>query len=252
MTVLDSHEAVGGTQPGAADPGRRKGAVRRHLWLVLLAVYCLGFGLFAFVQFIGFDQTAATVTTRPDVAVHFPMLAVHVLFGSVAMCLAWLQVWPWLRENRPRTHRRIGLVYLFAGAIPSGLLAIPVAILSTSGQSYRVSLLALALLWLTTTFFGYRAVRQGRYADHRRWMLRNVALTTAIITARPFFAANFFGLSALLPETYPMSEQLTYTESLSTGMWSAVLLHLIIVEWLLLRPKRSARAELKLPAGGRK
>ena len=42
----------------------------------------------------------------------------------------------------------------------------------------------LGLLWLVTGLAGYRAARQRRFADHRRWMLRSVALTWSIVANR--------------------------------------------------------------------
>jgi hypothetical protein len=218
---------------------------RRQWWVLLFAIYCVGFALFAFVRFIGFDQSLSTaLPPRPEFPFQYPLLALHVIFGSIAMSLAWLQVWPWFRNNHPKIHRRIGWVYFLGGVIPSGLLAIPVAALSSAGQSLRMALTSLGVLWLVSTFLGFRAALQGRYDIHQRWMLRNVALTTSIITARPIFMLNFFGLQALLPDTYPADARHTFTESFSTGIWGSVLLHLVIVEWVVLRPRRRARRKV--------
>ncbi|WP_380728503.1 DUF2306 domain-containing protein [Saccharothrix hoggarensis] len=178
---------------------------------------------------------------RPEVPLQYPLLALHVIFGSVAMVTAPFQVWPWLRNSRPKVHRRIGLVYYFGGVIPSGILAIPTAVFVSAGQSLRMALFTLGVLWLFTTYVGFRAALQGRYDDHRRWMVRNVALTTSIITARLMFMANFFGIQMLAPDTYPADARWTFTEAYSAGIWGGLVVHLIIAEWISLRPRRRAR-----------
>ena len=57
----------------------------------------------------------------------------------------------------------------------------------------------LALLWFGTTLAGFRAVRQHRYADHRQWMLRSVALTFSIIANRVWIMILF---AIFVPEIY--------------------------------------------------
>jgi uncharacterized membrane protein YozB (DUF420 family) len=42
----------------------------------------------------------------------------------------------------------------------------------------------LAVLWIGTTAMGWRMARAGRFADHRRWMIRSFAVTFAFVTFR--------------------------------------------------------------------
>jgi len=156
----------------------------------------------------------------------------------VAMSLCWLQVWPWLRDNHPRIHRRIGLTYLFAGVFPAGLLAFPVAILTTAGQAVRAALFTLAVGWLFVSVAGFRAALRGRYDLHRRWMLRSVALTTSIITLRLIYYSFHFLTTHTLRHTYENQPRLVVTEAYSTSIWLSIALHLVFVEWVLLRPRR--------------
>jgi len=128
-------------------------------------------------------------------------------------------------------------VYFLAGVIPSGLLSLPVAALSTAGQSLRMSLFTLGILWLGTTILGFRAALQRKIADHQKWMLRNVALTTVIITARPIFFVNLYGISWLLPDTYSVDSVQTFNEAFATGIWGAFVVHLVFVEWFVLRSR---------------
>ncbi len=232
MAIVESPGTAGPTQPHRDPPGpaRRK----RQWWLYLLAFYCIAFGLASFIRIVLQDQSL-TMRIPPE---QYRLLAAHIGFGAVAMVLAWMQVWPWLRSRHPRIHRRIGLVYFLGGVIPSGLLAVPVSLMAAVGHDYRMALFTLGVLWLVTTFLGFRSALIGDYAAHRRWMLRNIAFTTAIITARPLTILHWTGLAVVDPDSYPIWGDNTYSEAMTAAMWGAVVLHLIIVEWWLLRPKK--------------
>lgn len=223
-----------------ADIGPRGGSAwRRQYWVALLAVYCLGFAVYGANPYITFDKTEARLfPTRFDL--QYWMIVVHVFAGVVTVALAWTQVWPWLRNTHPRVHRISGWIYILGGALPAGLLAIPTAILDTGGQSVRLALLTMAVLWLATTFIGAKAAMQRRFADHRKWMLRNVALATVVITARPLAFANLYLMHAVNPEAYPLEGYLTKTEMLSIGLWGALALHLVFVEWFLISRRRGS------------
>ncbi|WP_181795180.1 DUF2306 domain-containing protein [Streptomyces sp. WELS2] len=223
----------------------------RESWVVLFAVYCIGFGIYGEAKYATFSREMSRVPVRPDVPAHYPLLAIHVLTGFIAICLAWCQVWPWLRETRPQLHRRLGWVYYLFGVFPSCLLAFPVAILTPAGQAVRSVLLVLAVMWTVTVVAGFRAILQHRYEDHRRWMLRNVALTTTIVTSRILSWWFVSWTDGLLPDTYEHQPLLTFTSMSATGLWTALLLHMSFVEWYLLRPRRRGGARKTKGAAAR-
>lgn len=240
MTTVDDQEPR--QRERGAEPSRPRSAWRRQYWVLLFAIYCIGFAIYGESRYLTFDPALSrALPPRADVPFQYPLLALHVLFGAVAITLAPLQVWPWLRERHPRVHRRIGLVYFLAGVFPAGILAVGVAILTTAGQSTRMSLFALSVLWLITTVAGFTAALRGRYDDHRRWMVRNVALTTSIVTARPIFYANFYVISWWLSPTYAKEPFTQFTQAYATGIWLSIIIHLVIAEWVILRPRRRAR-----------
>jgi len=214
--------------------------LRDNYWAILLALYCLGFAWYGESRYATLNPDLSRVTIRPNVPWHYPLLAVHTAAGAVAVSLAWLQVWPWLRERHPTFHRRVGWTYLLAGVLPAGLAAYPIAVLTTSGQPTRVVLFVIAVLWSITAVAGLRAAIGHRFADHRKWMLRNVALTTTIITSRPLAMLFIYWTFKLLPGTYKNQADLVYVIMPATGIWTALVIHLIFVEWYLLRPRRRA------------
>jgi len=107
----------------------------------------------------------------------------HVVAGGVALVCAPLQLWEGLRRRRPAVHRLLGRTYVVAVAVggTSGLVVAPV---NQAGVVGAVGFGSLALLWLWTTWRGYRAARRRDLGAHRDWMTRSFALTYAGVTLR--------------------------------------------------------------------
>ena len=55
---------------------------------------------------------------------------------------------------------------------------------STAGTIGRVGFTTLAVFWLYSGTRAYLAIRRGKVQEHRRWMLRNYALTFGAATLR--------------------------------------------------------------------
>ena len=71
------------------------------------------------------------------------------------------------------------------------------SLMAPFGVSNQASSLVLDALWMITGVAGYRAARQRRFADHRKWMIRNYALAFASIASR-FWTP--IAVLAMLPE----------------------------------------------------
>jgi len=112
---------------------------------------------------------------------YFPILTLHVMGALVALGTCVFQIWPWLRRRHPRAHRYIGRVYVFAGVYPSCVAALVVEAFWPFSVLTRIGQVVMALLWGFTTTVGFVLRRQGRIADHRRWMLRSFGFTCAAL-----------------------------------------------------------------------
>jgi hypothetical protein len=64
------------------------------------------------------------------------------------------------------------------------LFGLLVAHIFTATVATVTGLLIVDLAWASTAIAGYRAARQRRFADHRRWMIRNYALTFSSLFSR--------------------------------------------------------------------
>jgi uncharacterized membrane protein len=112
-------------------------------------------------------------------------LFAHTLAGLVATLLGPLQFIRRLREKRPALHRATGKVYLIAVLVAASC-SLVLAVTSQISALYEWGLVLGASLWLATGALAYAAARQGRFSQHRAWMVRNYTVTFFFIT---FFVA---------------------------------------------------------------
>lgn len=144
----------------------------------------------------------------------------HVLGGAVALLIGPFQFSARLRARRLSVHRWAGRVYLLA-VLASGLAGLYLATVALGGPSARVGFGMLAVLWLFSGAMAYVSIRSGRRSQHRRWMMRNYALTYAAVMLRiliPSYAAAGYGFEL----SYPVIA------------WACWVPNLIFVEWVLI------------------
>ena len=111
-------------------------------------------------------------------------LYAHVFAAAFALALGPFQFATRLRARRPVLHRWSGRLYLGVGVLVGGLAGLFVALNAYGGPVARVGFACLAVAWLASGFKAYRAIRSGDVVAHRRWMVRNFALTFAAVTLR--------------------------------------------------------------------
>lgn len=214
----------------------------RRPWIAPLGFLVVVFLAFSLPPYLTLDPTQARVEST--FAWHYPLLVAHVLLGSVAMIACWFQIWPWLRQRHWLAHRRIGRVYVFAGALPAGVVGLILGANTPFGPVLRVSNVMMALLWLTCTVTGYVMVRRGRYAEHRRWMIRSFALTMSIILNRFVAVAAYVALSPGLETTFAGNEVLMVQSIAGITGWVSWVSALLAAEWWLERHPTPAEPEL--------
>lgn len=117
-----------------------------------MAVIVVVFLAFSMPPYLSLDPSQSRVPQPPGFTSHYWFLSAHVLFGSIAMVGALLQIWPWFRAKYPAVHRKLGRVYVFAGVLPAGLMALTVGAMSPFGPTTRVANVVAGVLWLACTF----------------------------------------------------------------------------------------------------
>lgn len=165
--------------PPAPLPTRAAPWGARLAWLIL-AILCLGVAAYSARYLLHPPQTPAQALGNP---LGVPWLFIHVAGAVVALLLGSLQFLPVLRRGSRPPHRWVGRVYV-AGCLIGGLAGLVLAVGSHAGPIASAGFGALAVLWIATTSLGWRAAVQGRFDEHRRWMIRSWALTLAAVTLR--------------------------------------------------------------------
>jgi uncharacterized membrane protein len=163
----------------------RRLLVLRCYSFVALVVLSLGVAGYAVAIYALLPLGAAV---HPDMraafAAHRAGIYAHIFGSAVALALGPLQFIASVRAAYPRLHRWVGRLYLGVGVLGGGLAGLFMAFYAFGGQVARLGFGCLALAWLYTGLHAYRAIRVRDVVAHRRWMVRNFALTFAAVTLR--------------------------------------------------------------------
>lgn len=214
----------------------------RRPWIFPLGALVTIFLAFSLPPYLSMDPNRSRVPQPEALGVaHYWTLVPHVLFGSVALATAVLQIWPWFRRTHPAWHRRAGRLYVFGGVLPAGVTALVVGFFTPFGPVAGISSVLLALLWLGFTVTGWRMARRRRYADHRRWMIRSFALTASIITNRIWGVVAGIALMPQLDTTFHGDERLLSWTIAGIATWLGWTLPLLAAEWWLERGRGRPR-----------
>jgi uncharacterized membrane protein len=111
-----------------------------------------------------------------------PWLTLHAGGAGTALLVGMFQFLPAVRR-RPGLHRGMGRLY-GASCIVGGAAGFVLAFGTTAGPVAAWGFGLLAPAWIYTTAQGWLSARAGRYAEHRRWMIRSFSLTFAAVTLR--------------------------------------------------------------------
>ena len=155
------------------------------------ALLCFAVSLYAIAAY-GLLPVGALVhpDMKPAYEARAGAVALHVFSAVVALALGPFQFREGLRARRPKLHRAMGRIYLGVGVLVGGLSGLYLAAGAFGGPVARLGFATLALAWLYTGWKAYSAIRAGDVASHRRWMLRNFALTAAAVTLRIYLPAS--------------------------------------------------------------
>jgi hypothetical protein len=201
-----------------------------------LLVPSVPIGVYALRYWSG-DPALLPYELRVNLLHNPPAFILHTSFGGLALLLAPWQFVGWLRRNHPAIHRWTGRAYVGCALI-SGVAAYPVAFGTIAGPIAAAGLALMATAWLGSTLAAWRAVRQRRYAAHRRWMIRSFALALSAVTLRV----------ALL---VPIELQLNFMPIYRMTSWASWIINLLLAElWLRVTAASPAQLVATAPPHG--
>ena len=179
-----------------------------------LWVLSLGVAAYAVALYTAFPLGAFVMPSmRAAFEAHAGAISTHIFASAVALALGPAQFSQRLRQRRPALHRWIGRVYLGVGVGVGGVAGLVMAMHASGGAWARVGFASLALAWLATGVLAYRAARRREFAAHRRWMVRNFALTFAAVTLRIYLPSAFVAGIAF-ERSYPVIAWLCWLPNL--------------------------------------
>ncbi|WP_291833466.1 DUF2306 domain-containing protein [Brevundimonas sp.] len=146
----------------------------------LLALMCLAVALFSARFLLPSPVMAESMATHLQAR---PIIFLaHVAGGVTALALGAFQLVTW-RGPRRAWHRMAGRVYVVA-CLVGALAGLGLALTTSAGPLAGLGFGLLAVVWLATTTLAWRKAVAGDFAQHRRWMIRSLALTFAAVTLR--------------------------------------------------------------------
>ena len=157
---------------------------------------------------------------RAVYSVHLTALLLHIVGSMVALTLGPFLFLNGLRASWPAVHRWLGRVYLL-GVLCGGVAGLYMSTYAYTGEVARDGFATLALLWLATGMMAYVRIRDGNVREHRRWMVRNFALTFAGVVLR-----------LQLPL---LSTMFSFETAYMIVAWTAWVPNLMVAQWLVLR-----------------
>ena len=187
----------------------------------LLWLLCLGVALASWRFMVG--GVEATMGVMAYHAALRPLaFYAHVVLAPVALALVPFQLWQGLRQRRPLVHRLVGRLYGIS-ILVAGLGGLWLAITTEAGPVAAWGFGLLAIAWLGTTFRGIGLAMRGDRINHRRWMIRSIALTLSAVTLRIYLGLVFaFGLE--------------FETAYAAIAWVCWVPNLIVAELILRRP----------------
>jgi uncharacterized membrane protein len=156
----------------------------------------------------------------------------HIVPGMVYLLGAPFQLSRTFRSRHYALHRRLGRV-LLACALLSGVLSVVLGIVFAWGRGAETTATVVFGSWFVVTLLlAFRAIRDGRVVQHRRWMVRAFAVGLGVATIRIWvgiFTGIQIGLLGLGDATMPLRA------TFGVAFWLGLSMHVVFAEWWLRR-----------------
>jgi Predicted membrane protein (DUF2306) len=143
---------------------------------------CAALAVFSYRYVLGIGMVPPIIADNQFLK---PWLMFHVAGAATALLIGPVQFSSTLRARFPTLHRWIGRTYAVA-CLVGGAAGFVLALGASTGPISKIGFGGLAISWIVTTSFAWRRAMQGRFVDHRAWMIRSFALTFAAVTLRLF------------------------------------------------------------------
>lgn len=115
----------------------------------------------------------------------FPLIiGLHVGLGGAYLGLAVVQLVPGIRQARPSVHHAVGRLAVGLGLVSAVTAIAAIILFPFSGPAMILFVAPFAGYFGFALLNGYRFARRRDFARHRAWMIRALAIASAIATQR--------------------------------------------------------------------
>jgi uncharacterized membrane protein len=139
------------------------------------------------VDYASFDDKTHFLAFKQEY-VHLPLwrtaFYTHVFSSILALAAGFTQFNEQVLREHRRLHRWIGRIYAYDILVvnfPAGMI---LAIYANGLLPSKTAFVILDCLWFLFTLMAVRAAKEGRFKQHREFMIRSYALTFSAITLR--------------------------------------------------------------------
>jgi Predicted membrane protein (DUF2306) len=146
------------------------------------ALMCAALAVFSYRYLFGVGMVPPVIAGNLFLK---PWLMFHVAGAATALLIGPMQFSSALRARFPTLHRWIGRTYAVSSLV-GGAAGFVLALGASTGPITKIGFGGLGISWLVTTSLAWRRAMQGRFVEHRAWMIRSFALTFAAVTLRLF------------------------------------------------------------------
>ena len=185
------------------------------------SVYVLALGVSGYAMFAYAFMPLGSLV-HPDMKTIFETqsfgIYTHIFASIVALLIGPFQFSKRIRQKYKNIHRWLGRVYLSVGVFIGGMSGLYMSQYAYGGAIAKFGFAMLAVSWLFTGFRAYMAIRKGAIAEHRKWMLRNFALTFAAVMLRIYLPVSILA-------------GIEFSLAYSIIAWLCWVPNIIFVEW---------------------
>ncbi len=204
---------------------------------IFFVIIIIGVAIAALFPYVTLNPADSRVKLNTAFSLHYTVLVLHIGFAFVALVSGLFQFHKRFRINYPAWHRALGRVYVVSVML-GGLLGL-VMTLYIESFTKAMAFLALSLLWLFTTWKGFRYAVKKQFDEHPVWMIRSYAITLVATSARLIVPICILLYIAKMGFHLPAGgrEQMV-ADILEINIWIGLLINLMVVEWFLLKPRK--------------
>nr|WP_246628014.1 DUF2306 domain-containing protein [Paenibacillus oenotherae] len=153
--------------------------------MTILAFAIAGYGIVQYLV-LGADSAGFVQEKLLKIKLNslwYTMIAIHVMASVTSLMLGPFTLSSKFRAKHLNRHRIMGRIYLTGILFGCGT-GVYLAFYATGGIVSTFGFGSLSILWFYTAYQALRNILGKRVESHRRWMIRNYALTLAAVTLR--------------------------------------------------------------------